>query len=577
MVTANDGRTNFFVKKEDIDNNSRAEATQRGLIEMNNKALIMIYKGELSNNFNILDDYQMVILTEIITLEMAESLNQYCRNKRIAFVYAAEFGLSSFLFTDYGDDFITENLNGKENKKYFIKSISNSCPGIVEISPIEITKNNKKIIKTLKLGTGDFVDFKNVKGMTELNDTPPRPIMVISNSKFTIEDTSNFQEFAGSGIVEEVKIPYPKIYKPLSEAKNFIYYEDIIEDDLNDNLNCEIISDKNNFNKKNDDFPWSTFFSTFNQDETLKNKLNEIMHLAVLSLHEFFNIHQFLPHFNEQKEIQECLEISEIIFCEAKEKKKKWVNNMEKIDKIILEKTFKFSRFYFIPMTCFFGGFVSQEILKYIGLYKPSNQWTYFNFFDLIDDDNLKQNYENLILDDEQKINIESYLFLGNQKIKTMKNIKILIIGLNDVGCEILRIFLMLNFPIDKNNITILENNKNKIDEKINEIKNCDKYSNIKIINDKIDIKDILSEKEWWQNSNIVIDTLSYNYNFKEKLFIIKNSEKDNKILFDINAQKTIGSYDLILPKQFKNNNNYKNKCNLLSKNKEIDTPKGLN
>ena len=364
-------------------------------MEINNSALIMIYKGELSDNYNILDNCQIVVITEIINMEAAEFLNNYCREKKIAFIYTAEFGLTSFIFTDFGDEFIVEDLNGKETQKYFIKSITNSCPGIVEIDPIEITTNNKKIKKFLKLGTGDFVTFKNIKGMIELNDTPPRPIRILSKTKFTIEDTSKFQKFAGSGIVEEVKIPFPIIYKPISEAKDFIYNEDVIEDELNENFNSEIISDENILKENNDDFPWEKIFSTCNQDEILENKINIKMHLAVLSLHEFFNIYQKLPHFNEQKDIDECLDICIKIFSEAKKEKKKWVSSLDKIDKWFFEKIFKFSRFYFTPITCFLGGIISQEILKFIGLYKPANQWKYFNFIDLIDEDILKQNYKN--------------------------------------------------------------------------------------------------------------------------------------------------------------------------------------
>ena len=37
-------------------------------MEINNTAIVMIYKGELSNDFSILNDYQIVIITEIINL-----------------------------------------------------------------------------------------------------------------------------------------------------------------------------------------------------------------------------------------------------------------------------------------------------------------------------------------------------------------------------------------------------------------------------------------------------------------------------------------------------------------------------
>ena len=44
-------------------------------MELNNFAIVMIYKGELANNFTILNETNLVIITEIISLETAENLN----------------------------------------------------------------------------------------------------------------------------------------------------------------------------------------------------------------------------------------------------------------------------------------------------------------------------------------------------------------------------------------------------------------------------------------------------------------------------------------------------------------------
>ena len=529
-------------------------------MEISNSVIILIYKGDLTNAFfSILDDYQMVIITEMINIETAEEINEYCREKKISFIYTAQLGLSSFLFTDFGNDFIAENIDGKEVQKYFIKSIKNSCPGIVEIEPIESYsegRKGKKVKKYLKLATGDFVTFSNVKGMIELNDTPPRPIRVLSKTKFTIEDTSKFQEFSGFGVVEEVKMPYPVEYNPLSEAKDFIYNEEDIDGDIDENFNYEIISDENIINKEND-FPWEKLLLYCNKDETLMSKSNEIMHLGILSLHEFFKIHQFLPHYNEQKEINECIEITNLIFSELKKENKKLAKNLEKLDKIFLEKIFKFSEFYFYPITNFLGGVVSQEILKYIGLYKPAQQWIYFNFFELINDDISKKDFKNMIIDDDFKKNKELYTLFEKEKINEIKNTNILVIDFNDTSFEIIRILLNLDlYNKNNNNITILGNNKTEIEEKVNNLKINDKYYNLNIISEKINIKENISEKEWWKNSIIIIDTLSYKFNSDEKLYIIKNSEKDNKILISINTNKTIGSYELILPKKIVHNNN---------------------
>ena len=608
IVCANDLSSNFFVREEDIDNNSRADVTQRGLMEINNYAIVMIFKGELSNDFSILNDYQIVIITEIINMETAETLNQYCRNKKIGFIYTAEFGLSSFLFTDFGEDFVVEDLTGLECEKYFIKSITNACPGVVEIDPIEkIDRNGEKVKNYLKLGTGDFVTFKDITGMTELNDTPPRPIRVLSPTKFTIEDTTKFQEFTGVGIVEEVKVPRPSIFKPLSEAINVIYYEDVIEEYLNEDI-CSLaskissdtladeilmggmnnkksqISGQINNEEKNS-IPWIKMFYSSYQNESLNNLTNEKIHLAILTLHEFFNIHQYLPNYNEKKEIDECIEISLKILSKAKEEGSRWAKNLQKIDKNFLEKIFKYSKFYFTPFTYFFGGVVSEEIIKYIGLYKPSSQWIYFNFLELIDDNlediinnNNDKNIINVddnkdkILNDEEKKNMEFTLF-GKKTINELKNISILIIGLNDVGYEVLKIFILLELLASKaNNIIIVDNNNEEIEEKIKDLKNHDKYYNINIIKENINTNMNISEKEWWKKSSIIISALSFITNPKEKLYIIKNSKKSNKILIDINSNKSIASYELILPKKLLNSNDKKKKNNLCFY-EEIETP----
>lgn len=553
-------------------------------MEINDSALIMIYKGELSEDYQILEQFKIVIITEIIDLKAAETLDEYCRSKNIGFIYVAQFGLASFMFTDFGNDFKVENFNGKECEKYFIKSISNSCPGIVEIEPIKIMKNGKKCKKFIKLGTGDFISFKNITGMTELNDTPPRPIRVLSKTKIAIEDTTKFRDFTGAGMIEEVKVAYPLSFSPLSEAKDFIYNEEDIEDDLNDELNLEEENgDENNYNCS-----WDKMLNNYynKNDITNHNNIsNGKVHLAVLSLHEFMSIHQYLPRYDQQKEIEECINISTKILNKAKNEKKKWANNIENIesiDKIFLEKIFKFSRFYFTPMTCFFGGVVSQEILKYVGLYKPSNQWTYFNFLEMIKEENLHVGLKNKFIDDDYKRNIESYTLFSQEKVNEIKNCNILIIGFNDIGYEILKIFIMLGLLTDnknnENNIIILDNNKNKgyAKHKLNELKYNDKNDEINIIYDTInDNNSNISEKNWWKKSNIIIDTLSFHFNDKEKHYIIKKCKEDNKILFEINANKTKGSYELILPNQFLKYKKTKNKNNNFSYNEDIITPGG--
>ena len=607
LVSKNDLYSNFFATKEDIDTNSLADITQRGLMEINNFAIVMIFKGELSNDFSIINEYNLVIITELISLETAENLNQYCRMKKIGFIYTFEFGLSSFLFTDYGDDFIIEDNNGLEPDKYYIKSISNSCPGIVEIDPIENISGKKNY---LRLGTGDFVSFKDVKGMLELNDTPPRPIRVIDKTKFTIEDTSKFQEFTGTGIIEEVKVPRPVIFKPLSEAINVIYYKDVIEDYLNedcalgsvaskisnDPMADDIIIGNISNNKKNqsnniineekkENIPWIKMFYSEFENESLKNFNNEKMHLAFLTLHEYINIHQDLPNYDNSEEIDECIRISIKILSKAKEEGYKWAVNLSKIDKPFLENNVKFSKFNFTPFTNFLGGIVAGEVIKFTGIYKPPNQWVYFNFLM----NSINNIIENKIINSkEEKENLDINIF-NEIFYKEINNINILIIGLNDISYEILKLLITLGLLESKENkINILSDDKYEINEKINDLKHFEKDKNISIIQEKIDININYTEKDWWNKSNVIIDTLSFNLNSKEKISIIKNSQKNNKILISINSSRSSANYEIFLPENKNNDLSYiieetpegpeeKNEIKIEEENEEEDYDKYKN
>ena len=577
-MTKNDLFSNFFAQKEDVDTNSRADITQRGLMEINNFAIVMIFKGELSNDFSILNEYNLVIITEIISLETAQTLNQYCRMKHIGFIYTCEFGLSSFLFTDFGDDFIIEDNNGLEPNKYYIKSISNSCPGIVEIDPI---KNNLGENIYLNIGTGDFVSFKDVKGMTELNDTPPRPIRVINKTKFTIEDTTKFQEFTGVGIVEEVKVPRPAIFKPLSEAINVIYYEDVIEDYLNEDSylgstaskmsNEPLIDDlgiisniktsQDNIiinEEKKENIPWIKMFYAEFENESLKDLSNEKMHLAFLALHEYFNIHQDLPNFNKIKENKECIDISLKILSKAKEEGFRWAINLCKIDKPFLDNVFKFCKFKFTPFTNYLAGIVAQEVIKFTGLYKPISQWVYFNFFNLLNISKVNDIIEkrNLTEENDKENNIEPNILNIFNEIynEQIKDVNILIIGFNDISYEMIKLFIILGLLDNKENkIKIVSNNKYDIKEKLEELKHLGKKVDIPIIQEKLDLNDNninnnYLKKDWWINSNIIIDTLPFDSNEKEKISLIKNSKENKKILISLNYSKYSANSEIFLP-----------------------------
>ena len=543
-------------------------------MELDSSTEIMTFKGDLFKNLDLLKEFNIVIITTLIQMSQAEKINEFCRKKNKGFIYACQIGIMSFLFEDFGNNFIVYDKTGKKCKKYFIKSITNACPGIVEISPIEIIEEGKKRKKYLELETGDYVIFKEVSGMVELNDTPPRPIRVLSKNKFTIEETTRYDEFTGLGTVEEIKIPFPVKFLPLSQALKCIYFEENQKNDIigNDKIVDEKIFDidyeemiDNEIKKQFDDnLSWMNIFNVSDRNESLMSNSNPQMHLALLVIHNYYSIYNSLPKYIEQQNNKVCLEISSRIFNMAKEKKEEWTKDINEIDNQLLSNIFKYCEFSFIPYIQFFGGIVTQETLKYIGLYKPAGQWVYFNLMELMNNKIPFIGNEQILNDIGAKQNLEQFMIYNKEKLKLLNNSKIVIIGFNDVGFELLNLFISLNLG---KNLTILDKNKNQNYSNICKLKSL---NNFQIITEST-LENDISEKEWWKNSKIIIDALSYKYNKKEKQLLIINSKKQNKILITVNSNKSIGSFELVLPIGLEKKRNIYNPVD------EIITPNGNN
>ena len=100
-------------------------------------------------------------------------------------IYATSLGLVCGVFVDFGNHVITD-IKGTEAKTYFVKNITRDKEGLVTIDNIQNTE-------LLDIGDGEFVKFKNVEGMTEVNDKEFE-IYLEDVEHFKIGDTSNFGE-----------------------------------------------------------------------------------------------------------------------------------------------------------------------------------------------------------------------------------------------------------------------------------------------------------------------------------------------------------------------------------------------
>jgi hypothetical protein len=111
---------------------------------------------------------QVVVVTEAGWGQKLE-VSEWCHERGVAFVGAEARGVFGSVFCDFGEAHAVLDPNGEPPFQQMIASVTRDKPGVVTILDD----------RRLQLETGDFVKFTEVRGMTQLNDAPPRPITVL--------------------------------------------------------------------------------------------------------------------------------------------------------------------------------------------------------------------------------------------------------------------------------------------------------------------------------------------------------------------------------------------------------------
>jgi len=79
-----------------------------------------------------LDKYDVMIVTDW-NLENHRKLNDLCRNFKIKFISCQVRGVSTFLFQDFGKEFLIYDKDGEECKELMINNITTAKEGVVSL------------------------------------------------------------------------------------------------------------------------------------------------------------------------------------------------------------------------------------------------------------------------------------------------------------------------------------------------------------------------------------------------------------------------------------------------------------
>ena len=415
IVSINDLGGNFYLTEADVGKKRRDEASITQLSELNPYVHVSVMKGELMDNIT---NFNVIVITEMRPKEQLIEIDEICRKNKIAFIYAGILGLSGFVFDDFGPEHNILDDNGEDCKTYIIKLISND--GCVTIDD---SLGGGKFAP----GDGDYVKFREVGGMTQLNDGKPRPIKLISKCSFKVEgeDFSKYPEYTDGGIVEQVKVPKKKNYKSLKER-----FENLFDDKSIDPLD----------------------YSKFGR--------NELLFISFLAIHESFSKNKCLPELNNKSQVAEIVNRTKEIYDTnlklSKDGKLNWFAGVQDWDEKIPCQIASWARAEISPVCAFLGGVVAQEIVKFTGKYTPIDQWLLFDFFETVANlgENVDRTLKNSRYDDQIAI-------FGNEIQQKIEESNIFMIGAGALGCEFLKNFALMGMSTKDGKKLIVTDNDN--------------------------------------------------------------------------------------------------------------------
>ena len=408
--------SNFYLKEEHVGKTQIGEACICALTSLNEYVDVSLHKGPIDEEF--LKNFDVVCFTHCFDRDLMVRLNTFCRSqeKPIGFIWTSNLGLYGNCFVDFGEAHLIFDKDGEECQSTIITSISNDENGLV-VSDLE---------KRHGFSDDDYVQFREVEGMTELNDQKFK-IKVLNPFAFTIGDTRQLGTYTGQGIAEQVKVPFPLKFKSLEES---------MEHPLADR---EMIDA---------DVQWDNMSKPYQY------------HFIFKQLLEFYKKEQRLPALLNTAEAEafesQCSKALELLKASVKElgePSKNPADNIESLPDKLSKRMALFARCQLSPLSSFWGGIVAQEIIKHTGKYGPVRQWFHYETYSQVlpSDDSVKHE-----LVEASRYRDQIALF-GQELQSKLLGTRAFMVGAGALGCEYLKQFALMGLSCGAGELTVTD------------------------------------------------------------------------------------------------------------------------
>eukprot|EP01133_Synstelium_polycarpum_P018226 gene18226-21804_t len=379
LVQLSDLSSQFYLSESQVGM-KRSEACTPKVIDLNSYVRIASHTGELTESF--LKDFGVVVLADQ-PLSLQLRINEICRANKIKFIASETHGVFGSIFNDFGEDFNIVDTNGENPASYMISAVSQD-----KTATVTIVDEQK-----LQLTDGDFVTFKEINGMTGLNDLPAQKIKVISPYTFSIGDTSAFPAYTNGGYATEVKQPKIVNFKSLQQ-----------------------VLDKGEGLFTCDDFKFDHPYNLL---------------VGFQAIHAFKEKTGYFPRPHNRADAEECVKFSADLA-------KKY--DIELKEKLITQLAYV-AQGNIVALAAIIGGITAQEVLKASsGKFTPIQQLMYFDAIEALPEGDLPES-EFQPIGSRYDGQIATF---GITLQKTIENLNYFLVGAGAIGCEMLKNFAMM-------------------------------------------------------------------------------------------------------------------------------------
>jgi len=406
IVEARDLGANFYLCEADIGKKTRAQACMSQLVTLNPYVAVTIHSGPVTEE--LLSSQSLAVFSEASQADLLR-FNDICRAHEppVGFISAESLGLTGSVFVDFGDAFICRDQDGEQPRSAIVAGITKESPGSVH------THNDRRH----GFQDGDWVTFRELQGMTELNACEPKQIKTTGAYSFTIDDTTGLSPYVREGIVSQVKVPSTVRFNSLRQA---------------------LVQPKP---EGGQDLP---------VPDLAKFGRSEQLHIAVLAVMQYRERTGQLPPVRDAAAADECVKFAKDINA-ARQKEGDKALCVEAVEEEVVRNVALFARCTISPMAAFLGGIVAQECVKFTGKYSPLHQFLYVDMFELLPPSPPSDWQPKGTRYDDQ------IAIFGQAFQNELAAMNLFVVGAGALGCEYLKSFAMMGACCGTGKLTVTD------------------------------------------------------------------------------------------------------------------------